>query len=113
MTVLFTARLLLAAIVTALSGSLVFSFHESAAAGQGMAKAFALLASIFLWVVLGGLVLICIKRGGLPGRTVLSRWCSSSPLPQGISRRSAFSEGCRRETASNYRCNSSRLPLDA
>jgi hypothetical protein len=69
MTVLFTARLLLAAIVTALSGSLVFSFHESAAAGQGMAKAFALLASISLWVVLGGLVLICIKRGGLPGRT--------------------------------------------
>ena len=67
MTVFFVVLLLLAAFVMALDAGLVLSFHDSDAAGQGMTKGFAFLISIFLWAVLGGLLIICAKRGGLPG----------------------------------------------
>jgi hypothetical protein len=45
----------------------VFTFHESDAAGQGLAHVFVVIADIVLLLMLGGLMLICGFRGAFAG----------------------------------------------
>src|SRR5579864_3147016 len=67
MTVFFSILLCVALVMTAAVGGMVSDFHKSDAAGRGMTQAFATFASIFLWLLLGGLVVLCAVRGGFPG----------------------------------------------
>jgi hypothetical protein len=67
MTVFFCILLCVAIVVTAAVGGMVFDFNKSDAAGRGLTRAFAMFASVFLWLVIGGLVLLCGVRGGFPG----------------------------------------------
>jgi hypothetical protein len=69
MSVLFSILLFSAASLAAVVSNLVFAFHESDAAGQGLTRAFAFLGAIVLWLLIGGLLAICGVRGGLPGFT--------------------------------------------
>jgi hypothetical protein len=71
MTVFFSILLCVALVVTAAVGGMVSDFHKSDAAGRGMTQAFAMFASILLWLALGGLVVLCAVRGGFPGVAAL------------------------------------------
>jgi len=61
-----------AAILTLVVASLTAAFHESDAAGQGLTKAFAFLAAIAVWILLGVLLLLCGTRGTLHGAASLA-----------------------------------------
>lgn len=67
MTAFFSILLSVALVMTIAVGGMVFDFHKSDAAGRGMTQAFAMFASILLWLVLGGLVVLCAVRGGFAG----------------------------------------------
>lgn len=59
MAVFFSILLYGAVVLAAVVGNMVFSFHASDAAGQGLTKTFAVIASIVLWLMLGGLIAMC------------------------------------------------------
>lgn len=71
MTVFFSILLCVALVMTVAVGGMVSDFHKSDAAGRGLTQAFAMFASIFLWLLLGGLALLCAVRGGFQGRTMI------------------------------------------
>ncbi|HEV2689359.1 MAG TPA: hypothetical protein VGV35_12420 [Bryobacteraceae bacterium] len=71
MTVFFSILLLMASVMTAAVGGMVFDFHKSDTAGQGLSRTYAAFASVFLWLLLCGVVILCGARGGFPGATVL------------------------------------------
>jgi len=72
MTVFFSLLLCVALVLTMAVGGMVFDFHKSDAAGRGLTQAFAMFASILLWLVLGGLVVLCAARGAFQGLTAIA-----------------------------------------
>jgi hypothetical protein len=61
-----------AAFLTLVVVSLTMAFHESDAAGQGLTRAFAFLAAIAVWILLGVLLLLCGKRAAFRGGASLA-----------------------------------------
>lgn len=62
MTIFFSLLLVLACLLSLWVISLIFSFHGSDAAGQGMARGFAFIGAMVLWAVLAGLLVAAGAR---------------------------------------------------